>query len=59
MKLEIILTPKAKDTFLATIIFIKLKWGEKSAGQFVEKAYAGSTPLLNNHTFSKPIWGMM
>ena len=39
MKLEIILTPKAKDTFLATILFIKLKWGEKSAEKFVEKTY--------------------
>jgi len=40
MKLEIILTPKAKDTFLATILFIKLKWGNKSAEKFVEKTYA-------------------
>lgn len=39
MKLEIILTPKAKDTFLATILFIKLKWGEKSAEKFVERTY--------------------
>ena len=39
MKLEIILTPKAKDTFLATIIFIKLKWGDKSAEKFVNRTY--------------------
>jgi plasmid stabilization system protein ParE len=39
MKLEIILTPTAKDTFLATISFIQLKWGNKSAEKFVEKTY--------------------
>ena len=39
MKLQIILTPKAKDTFLATILLIKLKWGDKSAEKFVERTY--------------------
>jgi plasmid stabilization system protein ParE len=39
MKFEIILTPKARDTFLATIIFIKSRWGDKSAEKFVNKTY--------------------
>jgi len=39
MKLEIILTPKAKETFLATILLIKFKWGDKSAEKFVERTY--------------------
>ena len=39
MKFEIILTPKAKDTLLATIFFIQGKWGNKSAEKFVEKTY--------------------
>ncbi len=40
MKLEIILTPKAKETFLATILLVKFKWGDKSAEKFVERTYA-------------------
>ncbi|MFI5137274.1 MAG: type II toxin-antitoxin system RelE/ParE family toxin [Sphingobacteriales bacterium] len=39
MKLEIILTPKGKETLLATVLFIKIKWGDKVAEKFVEKAY--------------------
>ena len=39
MKLEIILTPKAKDTFTSILLFIKQKWGDKSAEKFVKKAY--------------------
>lgn len=39
MKLEIVLTPKAKDTLLSTVSFIQLKWGDRSAEKFVEKAY--------------------
>jgi plasmid stabilization system protein ParE len=40
MKFEVILTPKAKDTFLATILFIRFKWGDNSADKFVERTYA-------------------
>jgi plasmid stabilization system protein ParE len=39
MKHQIILTPKAKVTFIATILFIKLKWGNNSAEKFVGKTY--------------------
>jgi plasmid stabilization system protein ParE len=40
MELQIILTPKAKETFLATILFIKEKWGDRPAEKFVERTYA-------------------
>lgn len=40
MKLQIIITPKAKDTFLATILLIKLKWGDNAAEKFVERTYS-------------------
>jgi plasmid stabilization system protein ParE len=50
MKLEIILTPKAKDTFLATIVFIQLKWGDKSAEKFVEKTY-GVLDTIAQHPY--------
>jgi len=39
MKLEIILTPKAKDTLLSIVSFIQLKWGNESAEKFVERTY--------------------
>jgi plasmid stabilization system protein ParE len=39
MKLAIILTPKAKDTFLSIILFIREKWGSSSAEKFVERTY--------------------
>jgi plasmid stabilization system protein ParE len=37
MKLEIILTPKAKDSLLAIVLFIQLKWGDRSAENFLKK----------------------
>ena len=40
MSLEIILTPRAKETLLATVLFIQQKWGNKSAEKFIEKTYA-------------------
>jgi len=39
MKLEIVLTPHAKDTLISIISFIQLKWGDKSAAKFVERTY--------------------
>ena len=39
MKLEVVLTPRAKETFIATILQIKDKWGDNSANKFVENAY--------------------
>jgi len=39
MKLAIILTPKAKDTFLSIILFIRENWGSSSAEKFVERTY--------------------
>jgi len=39
MKLEIILTPNGKETLLATVLFIKNKWGDKTAEKFVENTY--------------------
>jgi plasmid stabilization system protein ParE len=39
MKLTIILTPKAKDTFLSIILFIRENWGSRSAEKFVERTY--------------------
>jgi plasmid stabilization system protein ParE len=39
MNPEIILTPKAKDTLLSIVLFIRVKWGNKSAEKFVEKTY--------------------
>jgi plasmid stabilization system protein ParE len=39
MSTKIILTPKAKDTFLSIISFISSKWGDKSAEEFVERTY--------------------
>ena len=40
MKLQIVLTPKAKETFLANILLIKDKWGNASAEKFVERTYS-------------------
>jgi plasmid stabilization system protein ParE len=40
MNLEIVLTPKAKDTLLSTVSFIQLTWGNRSAEKFVEKVYS-------------------
>jgi plasmid stabilization system protein ParE len=39
MSLEIIFTPKAKDSFLSTILLIQSNWGERSAEKFVDKTY--------------------
>ena len=39
MKLTVVLTPRAKETFIATILQIKHKWGDQSADKFVERAY--------------------
>ncbi len=39
MKLEIIFTAKAKDSLLATILFIQGEWGYKSAEKFTLKVY--------------------
>ena len=36
---EIILTPKAKDTFISIILFIRIKWGDRPAKKFVDRAY--------------------
>jgi plasmid stabilization system protein ParE len=46
MKLELILTPKAKETLLSIVSFIQFKWGDKSAEKFVEKTYK----ILDNIT---------
>ncbi|MBS1532218.1 MAG: type II toxin-antitoxin system RelE/ParE family toxin [Bacteroidetes bacterium] len=39
MSLEIIFTPKAKDSFLSTITFIQSNWGDQPAERFVDKTY--------------------
>ncbi|MFB9844126.1 type II toxin-antitoxin system RelE/ParE family toxin [Mucilaginibacter ginsenosidivorans] len=39
MSFEIILTPKAKDTLLSIVNFIKAEWGQNSAEKFVAKTY--------------------
>jgi plasmid stabilization system protein ParE len=39
MNREVVLTPRAKDTFLSIILFIQAEWGEKSANTFVKKTY--------------------
>jgi plasmid stabilization system protein ParE len=39
MKLAVVLTPRAKETFIAVILQIKDKWGDHSADKFVERAY--------------------
>jgi plasmid stabilization system protein ParE len=39
MSLEIILTPKAKDTLLSIVSFIQAEWGQNSAEKFITKAY--------------------
>jgi plasmid stabilization system protein ParE len=39
MKREIVLTPRAKETFIATILFIQYKWGNNSAEKFIERTY--------------------
>ena len=39
MSLEIVLTPNANDTLLSIISFIQIKWGDRAAERFVEKAY--------------------
>jgi plasmid stabilization system protein ParE len=39
MKLEIVLTPRAKETLISIVSFIQLKWGNKSAEKFVERTY--------------------
>jgi plasmid stabilization system protein ParE len=47
MKLEIVFTPRAKDTFRLTASFIQQKWGDKSAEKFIDKAYK----ILNTISF--------
>ena len=44
MKLEIILTPNAEDTFLSIVSFIQEKWGVASAEKFIET----TSKVLNN-----------
>jgi plasmid stabilization system protein ParE len=39
MKLEIVLTPRARETFLSIVAFIQLKWDDKAAEKFVERTY--------------------
>lgn len=39
MRLEIVFTPKAKETFLYTTLQIKEKWGLKSANNFVARSH--------------------
>ena len=39
MKSTIVLTLRAKETFIATILQIKDKWGDGSADKFVERTY--------------------
>jgi plasmid stabilization system protein ParE len=39
MKLDVVLTPRAKETFIATILLIQDKWGDTSAEKFVERTY--------------------
>ena len=39
MKLEIIFTPNAEDTFLSIVSFIRQKWGVGSADKFIETTY--------------------
>ncbi len=39
MNLEIILTPKAKDSLVSIVLFIRLKWGDRSAEKFVKRTY--------------------
>jgi len=39
MKLAVVLTPRAKETFIAVILQIKDKWGDHSADKFVERTY--------------------
>jgi len=39
MSLEIVFTPKAKDSFLSIISLIRSNWGDNSAEKFVDKTY--------------------
>jgi plasmid stabilization system protein ParE len=39
MSLEIVFTPKAKDTFISIVSFIQQKWGNRSSEKFIEKTY--------------------
>lgn len=39
MSLEIIFTPKAKDSYLSVTTFIQSNWGDRSAKNFVDKTY--------------------
>lgn len=39
MSLEIVFTPKAKDSFLSIVSLIRSGWGERSAEKFVDKTY--------------------
>ncbi len=40
MKLEIVLTPRAKDTLVSITSFILQKWDEKSAHKFIKRTYS-------------------
>jgi plasmid stabilization system protein ParE len=39
MKLEIVFTPNAEDTFLSIVSFIQQKWGTRSAEKFIETTH--------------------
>jgi len=39
MSLEVIFTPKAKDSFLSIILLIRSNWGDRSAERLVDKTY--------------------